>query len=51
MSTVSVATLSRAAVATALTAALAQVTIPLPFTPVPVTLQVLGVLLAALALP
>lgn len=51
MSTVSFATLNRAAMAAALTAALAQVAIPLPFTPVPVTLQVLGVLLAALALP
>lgn len=43
--------LVRAAVAASLTAALAQVAIPLPFTPVPVTLQVLGVLLAGIALP
>ena len=34
----------------ALTALLARVTIPLPFTPVPVTLQVLAVLLAGLVL-
>lgn len=44
-------TLTRAAAAAALTAVLAQVAVPLPFTPVPVTLQVLGVLLAAVVLP
>ena len=43
--------LTRAAVAASLTAVLAQVSIPLPFTPVPVTLQVLGVLLSGIALP
>lgn len=51
MRTLGLTTLARAAVAAALTAALAQIAIPLPFTPVPVTLQVLGVLLAGIALP
>ncbi|HEY8498224.1 MAG TPA: biotin transporter BioY [Limnochordales bacterium] len=51
MSSWPVSLLARAAAAAALTAALAQLSVPLPFTPVPVTLQVLGVLLAALALP
>ncbi|WP_324715653.1 biotin transporter BioY [Carboxydochorda subterranea] len=42
---------TRAAMAASLVAVLAQVAIPLPFTPVPVTLQVLGVLLTAIVLP
>ena len=50
MPTPGLAMLTRAAVAAALTATLAQVSIPLPFTPVPVTLQVLGVLLSGIVL-
>lgn len=41
----------RAAAAAALTAVLAQLALPLPFTPVPVTLQVLGMLASAMVLP
>ena len=43
--------MAQAAVMAAVTAVLAQVAIPLPGTPVPVTLQVLGVLLTGLVLP
>lgn len=43
--------MARAAMMAAVTAVLAQVTVPLPGNPVPVTLQVLGVLLAGLLLP
>ena len=43
--------MARVAMMAAVTAALAQVAIPLPGNPVPVTLQVLGVLLAGLLLP
>lgn len=47
----SVRTIARTAMMAAVTAVLAQVAIPLPGNPVPVTLQVLGVLLAGLVLP
>ena len=43
--------MARTAMMAAVTAALAQIAIPLPGNPVPVTLQVLGVLLAGLLLP
>lgn len=43
--------LARAALVAALTAVLAQLAIPLPGSPVPVTMQVLGVLLAGFVLP
>jgi biotin transport system substrate-specific component len=50
LSTRTIARIASIGALTALTALSARVTIPLPFTPVPITLQVLAVLLAGLVL-